>query len=258
MKSELEKEDLLIVEKVFALARVKCDRVDAPREGRCDFRATDRFGQRYLVEVKGFWDNEDIRNNLMLSGVHNASIALDSHAASEAAIRKAVEQQFPGTPTEDDALWIVAILNRAVHGAEAMDHRLFATIYGVRKVIYAGPSGEGESNDCLYFSHSAFHRHPKLDAVLLFNLNGDVSLHINDFGNRKDVICGSTLGRYFDGCGAMSQARSLETGGFLFADCDVDRRDEPAVLDYVKRKYGLSGALLSRPKEYSSTVIVSE
>ena len=223
---------------------------------RCDLRAHDGEGEHYLIEVKGFHDNADIGRALREDRVHVGERSLVRSNVVEEEVKKAIKQ-LEATPMAEGALWLVALMSRTTYGSDVTLQQIHGTLYGIRPIIYVDSSARNVSRPCLYFSHSAFHRHPELDGAIVID-QSSAGLCINDFGRRVERVRDSVLGRAFTKKGALSDAATLESGGgFLWADCGLDRNDKHAVLEYVKDKYCLGYALDAAPTEHSAMARVA-
>ena len=223
---------------------------------RCDLRAHDGEGENYLIEVKGFHDNADIGRALREDRVHVGERSLVRSNVVEEEVRKALKQ-LVATPMADGALWLVALISRTVYRSDVTLQQIHGTLYGLRPIMYVDTSGRTVSWDCLYFSHSEFHRHPELDGAIVIDQSA-AELCLNDFGQRVERVRDSVLGRHFAKKGALNDAATLESrGGFFWADCELDRNDKHAVLEYVKDKYCLGFALDAAPAEHSAMVRVA-
>jgi len=248
-----DRADLREILKALGLTSADVSEADTKR---CDLRAHDGEGENYLIEVKGFHDNADIDQTLQKGDVHVGKRSLVGSNVIEKAVQYAIKQ-FEATPTDDGALWLVALINRTVYGSDVTSKQIYGTLYGIRWIVHVDSAGQNVSRKCLFFSHSAFHRHPELDGAIVID-QGDVSFCLNDFGRRVERVRQSVLGRYFAQRGALNDAATLEaSGGFLHADCCLDRKDEHAVLEYVKEKYGLEYALVTAPTEHSAMARVA-
>ncbi len=223
---------------------------------RCDLRARDGEGMRYLIEVKGFHDDAAIATALRQDDDHVGARPLVRSNAVEKGTEYAIKQ-LQSTPMAAEALWLVALLNRTVYGADVTSQQILGTLYGIRSIVYVDSAGRRVSRNCLYFSHSEFHRHPELDGAIVIDQDG-AGLLLNDFGRRVERVRESVLGRRFARRGALNDAATLESKkDFFWADCTLDRNDDRAVLEYVKGKYCLRWALATAPIELSAMVSVT-
>ncbi len=240
------------------LAAMELTTADVPEADtkRCDLRAHDGEGEQYLIEVKGFHDNANIGSAMREDRVHVGERSLVRSNVVEEQVRAAIKQ-LKATPTAEKALWLVVLMSRTTYGSDVTLKQIHGTLYGIRPIIYGDSSGRCVSRDCLYFSHSAFHRHPELDGAIVIDQES-AGLCLNDFGRRVERVRDSVLCRHFAKKGALSDAASLESGrGFFWADCGLDRKDKHAVLEYVKNKYCLEYALDAAPTEHSAMARVA-
>jgi len=257
---DADAKDIEDVHEIMESAGLETARIPVAATPRCDLRARDAEGEQYMIEVKGFHDNEEIGPTLREGKVHAEVRSLVLSQAIEAAIEDAINRQIPATPGADVSLCMVVLIARTTFGAEVTRKQILGTLYGLRAIVFVDSTSQTVSQDCLYFSESAFHRHPQLDAAILIDSTG-VALMLNDFGLRIDRARRSLLSRFFNERGALKDAATLETRGFFWADCPLDRRPIPGnegqVLEYVKKKYSLAFAVATSPKEHSAMVAVA-
>jgi hypothetical protein len=250
-------EDIALVCQLLERTSLHIERIpESKQKPQCDLRAQDG-AECYLIEVKGFHDDADIKRNLDTWGEYDDERSLVYYPAVRGRIDDAVEQLRKTADASREEFWLVALLNRNVYGADVATERILGTLYGTRPIIYAGSSGAAEARDCLYFSHSSFVRHQQdLDGAIVIGAEG-VMMCLNDHSDRCELLRRSALGRYFANRDALNDSHTLEVeSGFLIADCDIDRRNKPAVLQNVARKYGLRHAISFEPTEYSAMVLV--
>jgi len=78
---------------------------------------------------------------------------------------------------------------------------------------------------------------------------GGGRLCVNAFGSRKEQLRGTRLYRELGTAGAVTDPDIIESANEAFvADMDIDRRDEVAVLAYVRIKYDRPELLTFNPK----------
>ena len=249
-------DDIAVISRILEDVSLDVHRVPEESSKRCDLRAYDR-NEHYLLEIKGFHDDEDIKRAFRQGYDYEASRSLCRSLTIESAVAEAVVQ-LKQTPTGRHApLRIVCLLARTRYGQDLTVEQINGTLYGTRYIVYAGPSGKAESCLCLYFSHSAFFRHRhELDAAIVIDSRG-AGLQVNDHSANVERLKKSALGWFFAKRNALNDAISLEhEGGFLIADCGIDRKDEAAVLRYIALKYGLKNARCMEPEEHSVTAWV--
>jgi len=234
-----DEEDRREVRKCLEAAGLRVE--DIPEDSvagskRCDVFARDA-SERYLVEVKGFHDDEMIKGKLHNAEVYERDSSDTYRGNVTKEIRDAIKQLGSTALHYDDAIWLVALVARSKHDADVMSEQIMGTLYGVAAITDRGPDGVARRRHCLYFSESAFHRHPDLDGAIVLDAQG-VGLYLNDYGRRVNRVRESGLARFLAQHSASYDMAELESrADCLVADFDMDRANREAVLDRLKQKY---------------------
>ena len=86
---------------------------------------------------------------------------------------------------------------------------------------------------------------------------GASQLCLNSFSHRLREMRESSLTKLYAAKGGLIDPSNLEARGEAFlADCNLNRRDESAILWYVQEKYCLQHAFTFKPKKYTAGVLV--
>ena len=230
----------------------------APVDGekRADYVA--RRGQdAYVIEVKGPGENPAVRAELLATGHVTTVEAAGRTNSTLGKIRDAVDQ-LNATPAPDGAFRIAALV------ADSRDEDLqtaqyVSTLYGKEMLFVLGASGLQGPFDCYYFTFNEFHRHRTLDASLILTQDGS-RLCPNTFAAGYDRFRSShlyLLHRQHSALEDPSEAEAAGTGFIL--DADIDRRDETALLDFVRQKYSLPAMpFVIRPRQITGRVLVPD
>jgi hypothetical protein len=230
-------EDRRIVSQILAQAGIAAEPIPESSSKRCDLCAKDTEGGLYLLEIKGFHDDEAIVKTLDEGKVYSKVPHFDWSNAVDAAVKEAVHQLNSTARTVDGPLRIIAFVICTTFDADLVFQQILGTLYGKRSLL-DGPS-PSKHLECLYFSHSAFYRYrADLDGVLVVDSKG-ITFWLNDHGGRPDRVRESVLGKFFTRNGVLNDAASLEQEGLLVTDCNVDRNRVKEVLQFVKEKYHL-------------------
>lgn len=234
-------------------------RVSRVAEGTCrtcDLIATDEH-HTYLIEVKARTDSEEIRKTLANGRVFSDSQdTYYSNRVSDIVDEAITQLDTVGQTTPHDfrILWIFAC---TTYSREVTFDQICGTLYGMSEILWAAPDGKAASKQCLFFRNSSFHKHPQLDAAVVCEGHSGLLLCVNSFSSGSGRFRNSKFYDTFAGLGGVFEPEEEETTGRRFlADCDLDRDDEQAVLEYVKRKYALSEAWHVPRREHSATVAV--
>ncbi|HUU86108.1 MAG TPA: hypothetical protein VM243_21635 [Phycisphaerae bacterium] len=203
---------------------------------RCDLWAEDGH-ENYLIEVKAFYDDATINETLRKGDIHervHLHVYRDNVAKG---IRHAIRQVESTAREYADALWLVALIARSEYDACFMSEQMIGTLYGVGAISDCGADGGCRRRRCLYFSDSAFHRHPVLDGAILWDREC-VALYLNDYGRRLARVRRSRLACFLAQHNALHDKDTMESrSDDLVADFEMDRTDEQAVLERLKEKY---------------------
>lgn len=249
--------DLSIVMGVFDSAGIRVERVPTADARRCDLRAVDE-GERYLIEVKGFHEDEAINKALRKGAVFESTRSFDVSNSVEGAIREAVKQLRETSEPGGSELRLVCLLALDKYDADVVSRQILGVLYGMRSLLTSAGPGKAVSHDCLYFAESAFFTYrDELDAAMVIDAGGATVL-VNDHGHGADRIQNSRLGRFFAEKGAFYDERTWERDGRLVADCDFDRSDGERIRLYVEGKYGLGQTIVMEFKRHSAMAPVQD
>ena len=118
-----------------------------------------------------------------------------------------------------------------------MHEQILGTLYGVGAITDSESGGKCRRRRCLYFSESAFYKHPDLDGAIVVGLDG-IALYMNDYGRRLDRVRRTGLACFLAPHEVVYDKEAMESRcDCLVADFEMDRRDPHAVLERLKKKY---------------------
>lgn len=212
--------------------------MEAPPAKRADFSAS-ADTEQLLIEVKtivpppvdlqnglAFWDTE--------LGYRNKTSAILRNGG----------QQLVATPHTAEALRVIWFVLRHVDW-EVQAEQVKATAYGSVDLIDLAETPM--ARPCYLFTFSEFWRSRDLDGIIVGNLESG-RLCANPWSKRAQLFRSTTLSSFFEEMDAVSDPFKEEAEGRAFvADVQADRRDETAVLDYVRKKYGRERLIPFRP-----------
>lgn len=127
-------------------------------------------------------------------------------------------------------LWLIA------RGADQTGQyeQFRSTLYGLTNVV--GPDSNRFIR-CYYLHDSAFYRwRADLDGAVISTLEGLGALCINSYSPRAEAFARSDFAARF-GTAIVSPSSEEGRREAYIADCEIDRRDEGAVLRYLCNKY---------------------
>lgn len=211
----------------------------------------------YLIEVKDkFPDAARERERLQAlaqGGTWEEEEALGFRNAISSVVSDAASQlgEFEPGVGHFRLVWLHA---RGRH-PEAQLEQFKGTLAGVVDLIDMAEVGESaEARPCYYFGFAEFFRHRGvLDGAFLSTDEKGVLL-LNSLSGRYSLIRESALCRLFPA--VWDPIRREEEGSAYIADCDLDRSDSGAVLEYLRRKYNRPGLIDFRPNRYSVEAFV--
>lgn len=121
--------------------------------------------------------------------------------------------------------------------AELLYKRFFATLFGSIQMTWP-PYAPNTSPICYYFYDGSFLRlRDTLDAAIL-SFNGNLQLCVNTLSPRLGNFRKSELHQALRECVCDPDTEEKNHRG-LIMDALIDRHDQNAVLEYLKKKYGL-------------------
>ncbi len=192
-------------------------------------------GHRFLIEIKTKEDDPavllDRRSRLDAGEVAGGAAPFTPQNTISRIIKKGSEQlaAYPSERSNFRLLWLLAVGS----DPEGQYEQFRATLYGLTNVV--GPD-DSSLMPCYYLRHSAFYRwRDVLDGAVISTLESG-ELCLNSHSPRHAELRGSDLGPLF-GQGVVDPEALEQTGAAYIADCDLDRNDEAAVLQYLLRKY---------------------
>jgi len=235
-----DERDIEDVCKYLKTAGLLVTRVDVdPKAERCDLSAKDGC-EKYLIEVKGINDEDEIKQTLRKGEIYETDRSHVYRKRVAREIHKAQNQLQSTATGYDDHLWLVALIARSKYDARFMTEQIFGTLYGVGAITDSEAGGALRRRRCLYclyFSESAFHKHPDLDGAIVLGPDG-IRLYMNDYGRRLDRVRQSGLACFLAQHNLLYDKEAMESrSDCLVADFEMDRTDQNAVLDRLKQKY---------------------
>jgi hypothetical protein len=231
------------------------ERIPESEKKRADYRVTDGR-DAYLIEVKQREKDNEYETALARNGQAESQEFMGRLNPISRQVKESAKQ-LAATPARSDAFRILAF---AAAGAdpEIQEQQFLSTVYGKVDLIIGMKDGVAQSKPCYYFTFSDFFRLHGIDGALVL-LGNRSRFCINAFSPRLEALQQSRLYEDYDKRGATEDPTRREAAGEAFiADCgaDRDRRDENAVLEYVKSKYDLSVAISFQPTHYKAAVVV--
>jgi hypothetical protein len=211
----------------------------------CDFRVRDDE-HVYLVEVK-LKKSPDLTQWADFAA-HSRPVGLD-YKETQRKLHEAAGQ-MSATRESADEFAVPWVTVAPTADEEILITQVVDTFFGVQRV---GEPPYRRWKRCYYFSESICFRHREVSGLMV-DAKGGVRLCVNTLSPRLEKFKSSKLFGFFaDRQWTIDPVEEERSGVSLLADCAVDRRDERAVLDYVKNKYDLRlGAVNIVMQEHSA------
>jgi hypothetical protein len=207
----------------------------------------------FLAEVKSRGPDEDFEQRMERFGRAQSQETIGRSNSISKQITGAAGQ-LAATAAENPSLLRVIVLVAAGDHPELQVDQFQATLYGKVDLLRADCAGV-LAVPCFYFTFSDFFRLPDIDAAVVLAPAG-ARLCINSFAGRRDRLGESRLHKELSAAGAVTDPEAQERLGnaFLADDTDIDRRDEAAMLRYVRSKYGHPELLTFLPTIFRAAV----
>jgi hypothetical protein len=231
--------DISLAESVLLSAGLTVERVPTAKRQTCDLRAHDGH-DHYLVEVKGFHDDDAIAKSLRTNETHFRTESLDIDSTIDTSIAEAVKQIDATAESGLQELRLIFLISRNKIDGDLVSRQMRSVLYGVRCLIPKAAANPAPLYECLHFAESAFFRHrSRLDGAFVVDAAEQLILCANDHADHKDRLLQSLLGKFIVDKGVLYDQAQWEKIGFLVADCNICRNEEHLVQRYVEQKYDL-------------------
>lgn len=226
-----------------------------PGQKRADYYVTNS-DKSYVVEVKGKTGDEAYIESLLSNGEAFREEFLGRTNPISQDIREAAEQLL-ATPAEPEAFRLVAFVATG-DDPYTQASQIESTLYGTVELLSASSDGLGAiATSCFYFTFSEFFNLRSVDAALIFIPDGS-KVYVNNFSRRVQEFRTTNLYQIHAGQRAVCDPEIIESQGAAFiADCDLDRREESALIKYINRKYDVECIYTFKPKKYTAGKMIS-
>lgn len=234
---------------------LKVERIsEDTQEQRADFRAFDNEGNEYIIEVKSSSKDEEFTSQLLKYGEAFKEENAGRTNPMSKKIREA-EQQIATTSASQGVFRLIALVT-SEEDPRIDATQFVSTIYGIVKLFQQVPNGTALLTPCFYFTFNEFYNLRDIDGVIILDQNKS-QLCINSFSHKKGPFKSSILYKQYESNDAIIDPEMLEIGGEVFiVDCDIDRRDEDALLCYIQEKYNLENKPVSfTPKQIQGSFL---
>lgn len=194
-----------------------------------------------LVEEKTkFEDPAEIARR---TTAYRAGKPFDTHVPFKAdnrlsGISRKAANQLAASAAEISHQYRLVWLTATGHSHEAKFHQYIATLYGSTNIIER--SKVVPLRRCYFYRNSDFYRYrDQLDAAVVAESDDDninLKLCLNPLSPKFTKLRSSRVRAAF-GTAVLDPLVDEAEGGAFIADCDLDRSQESALLEYLRNKY---------------------
>lgn len=209
--------------------------LDAKVEKRPDLLAT-RGDTTMFVEVKSRVQDSLLRAEMEavpVGATGSILTPLEKHNALSAEIKDA-NDQLGAVASSDNyrLLWFRANNDLFVHGAR---EQVISTLLGIR-AVEVEHDGFRQVVRCAYAGFADFYRFQEIDGAMI-EKGGVLTLVLNQFSERQATFAGSHICKTLATDTIVDVARADHDGACYVVDGEVNRKDDKAVLAFLRAKY---------------------
>jgi hypothetical protein len=227
-------------------------RVPESRDSQRADYSIENGADQFIAEVKSRGPDEHFEQRMERFGRAESQQTIGRSNPISKQISVAASQ-LAATTAGNQSLLRIVVLVAAGDDPELQVEQFQATLYGKVDLLREGRFGV-VAVPCFYFTFNDFFRHPAIDAVVVLVPAG-ARLCINSFARQRDQLGESKLHKELTAVGAVTDPEAQERLGDAFlADTHIDRRDEAAMLGYIRSKYGHPELLTFAPTKYRAAV----
>ena len=195
-----------------------------------------RGDTRMFVEVKTRVQDSTLRaamEAVPLGATESILTPIKKHNALSAEIKDANEQLGTLASHGDHRLlWLRAHNDLFVHGAR---DQVVSTLLGIR-VVDAERDGSRRHFRCAYAGFADFFRFREIDGAMIEK--GDaLTLVLNQFSDRHVAFSASHICNVLPSGAVVDVGQAARDGDCYVVDGDIDRKDDEAVLEFLRAKH---------------------
>ena len=209
--------------------------VEDPKRKRPDLRAS-KGGTSMLVEVKTREEDVKLRAKMESVGVGETEailVSLDKHNSLSSEIEEANTQLETEAEVKDlRLLWFRASRGLFVQNSH---EQIGASLLGIR-MVFGRRDGEEWARECVYAGYSDFFRFQSIDGAMI-EVDNELILIPNQFSPRRDTFSISPIYKMIRPAILDVQQGDHEGRFYVIDSSDVNRKDDAALLEYLRQKY---------------------
>lgn len=234
----------------FSLQKIKESNVSG--EKRADYLIQDEESD-YLCEVKDKLDDtDDLREffeELKSGKVVGRKTPIDITPSISKKIREA-RKQIQQTPARENTFNIVWFYATGQH-PDLKEEQLLTTLYGRHHIFELD---NPNLTYCYHFTFNLFYELRDIVAVIS-SKESEERLCLNSFSDQYEAFKKTKLYGCF-GDAVIDPLEQERKGEVYIADCDIGRKDEQAVSDYIAKKYNLQKIQVMKMNHISGTITI--
>jgi hypothetical protein len=222
-----------VIKRFFEGLGYQVEKITEDNEESPDFFISDGMSA-YVLELKTkFPSTEEVekRKRILYSGeIHNVHEDVIGKNRLSGIIRKAGAQL---KRYNDENVFRIVWLLATGHLAEPRMLQFEATLYGLAPIVSSQGTG-----DSYFFCNSDFYRFREIIDGAIISTESQAKLLLNPLSPRYAELKISSLPKHL-GTAVIDPVELESQGKAFLVDSDVDRDDKEAVLNFLRKKYGV-------------------
>lgn len=212
----------------------------------------------YLVEFKIKEESggltQEREQTLRNGAIFSVEKSLDRNNTISGRISKSSEQLSENIASGLKADFRIIWYHAFGRFPEVNFHQIKSTIYGSVDIIVLGENSP--SLPCLYFTFNDFCRYKDFLDAAIITYTDKAQFCLNNYSPNYEKIKNTNLFNIFSG-GIYDPLLEESKGKAYIADCDIDRREEHKVLQYIQNKYKKQKMINMNMKFFSAEAAIN-
>ena len=223
-----------------------------PTERRPDLRAS-KSGTTTWVEVKTRALDSELRarmESVSVGATESILVPLDKRNWLSADVKKASTQlEAAAKPDEFRLLWFRVDNELFVQDAR---EQIGATLLGIR-MVFGRRNGERRVRHCVYAGFADFRRYTAIDGAMI-EVDEALTLISNPFSPRQQAFATSPIHKAVEPAIVNAPPQLEREDRCYIVDFDINRKDDEAILAFLRTKYPADEFLRFGPAFAGTTV----